>query len=63
MLAPSRIIAEKGSKEIGQGSIVESGTLVTAISFINATGGSLSPVLILYQLNVPKICFAIHVSI
>lgn len=50
--APPKIIAEKGSKQIGQVTSAERGTLVTTLFFfINATGGSIPPVFIFPRVN------------
>lgn len=43
---PPKIIGERGSKQIGQVTSAERGTLVTTLFFINASGGFLPPVFI-----------------
>lgn len=49
--APPKIIAEKGSKQIGQVTSAERGTLVTTLFYINAAGGSIPPVFIFPRVN------------
>lgn len=43
---PPKIIGERGSKQVGQVTSAERGTLVTTLFFINAAGGFLPPVFI-----------------
>lgn len=49
--APPKIIAEKGSKQIGQVTPAERGTLVTTLFFINAAGGTIPPVFVFPRVN------------
>lgn len=49
--APPKIIAEKGSKQIGQVTSAERGTLVTTLFFINAAGGTIPPVFVFPRVN------------
>lgn len=43
---PPKVIAERGSKQIGQVTSAERGTLVTTLFFINAAGGFLPPIFV-----------------
>ncbi|XP_012559336.1 uncharacterized protein LOC101239882 [Hydra vulgaris] len=49
--APPNIIAAKGSKQVGQVTSAERGTLVTTLFFVNAGGGTIPPVFIFPQVN------------
>lgn len=48
---PPKVIAEKGTKQIGQVTSAERGALVTALFFINAAGGFLPPVFVFPRVN------------
>ncbi|CAK1587284.1 unnamed protein product [Parnassius mnemosyne] len=48
---PPKVIAERGSKQIGQVTSAERGTLVTTLFFINAAGGFLPPVFVFPRVN------------
>lgn len=49
--SPPKVIAQRGSKQIGQVTSAERGTLVTTLFFINAAGGFLPPVFIFPRVN------------
>lgn len=49
--APPKIIATRGSKQVGQVTSAERGTLVTTLFFINAAGGTIPPVFIFPRVN------------
>jgi len=48
---PPKVIAERGSKQVGQVTSAERGNLVTTLFFINAVGGFLPPVFIFPRVN------------
>lgn len=48
---PPKVIAERGSKQIGQVTSAERGTLVTTLFFVNAAGGFLPPVFVFPRVN------------
>ncbi|CAH1970304.1 unnamed protein product [Acanthoscelides obtectus] len=48
---PPKVIADRGSKQIGQVTSAERGTLVTTLFFINAAGGFLPPVFVFPRVN------------
>ncbi|CAH1957748.1 unnamed protein product [Acanthoscelides obtectus] len=48
---PPKVIAERGSKQIGQVTSAERGTLVTTLFFINTAGGFLPPVFVFPRVN------------
>lgn len=48
---PPKIIAARGSKQIGQVTSAERGTLITTLFFINAAGGSIPPTFIFPRVN------------
>ncbi|XP_025833236.1 uncharacterized protein LOC112905309 [Agrilus planipennis] len=48
---PPKVIAERGSKQIGQVTSGERGTLVTTLFFINAAGGFLPPIFVFPRVN------------
>nr|XP_047129405.1 MFS-type transporter clz9-like [Hydra vulgaris] len=53
--APTKIIAAKGSKQVGQVTSAERGTLVTTLFFVNAGGGTIPPVFIF-----PRVSYKDH---
>jgi len=48
---PKRIIAEKGTKQVGQATSAERGTLVTTCCIISASGNSLPPAMVFPRVN------------
>lgn len=48
---PPKVIAVRGSKQIGQVTSAERGTLVTTLFFINAAGGFLPPIFVFPRVN------------
>lgn len=49
---PPNVIAKKGSKQVGQITSSERGTLVTVCCFINASGGTIPPVFVFPKANI-----------
>lgn len=48
---PPKVIAERGSIQIGQVTSAERGTLITTLFFVNTSGFSLPPVLVFPRVN------------
>ncbi|KAJ8935909.1 hypothetical protein NQ318_000001, partial [Aromia moschata] len=48
---PPKIIAMRGSKQVGQVTSAERGTLVTMLGFVNAAGGTIAPAFIFPRVN------------
>lgn len=55
---PPKVIAERGSKQIGQVTSGERGTLVTTLFFVNAAGGFLPPIIVFPRVNYKDIMLA-----
>jgi hypothetical protein len=52
---PPKIIATRGSKQVGQITSAERGNLVTMVGFVNASGGTLPPVFIFPRVHFKEI--------
>lgn len=55
---PPKVIAEKGSKQVGQVTSGERGILVTTLFFVNAAGGVLPPIFVFPRVNYKDIMLA-----
>lgn len=52
---PPKVLATRGSKQVGQVTSVERGNLVTMLGFINASGGTIPPVFIFPRVHFKEI--------